>query len=1087
MRYKKSTTIAILFVLMVSLVSPMLGKSEDITPKYRYNVQYSDLLGYHITEYENMSYVYEYEALLILRKIEYELYTDIEYNSRTRMTDDDIDNCDFEAQIPSDSHWGSNWNTSYDQDICIDSDLKAICFNYSLPVDFNLSSYWNNTLTLTLRGNIFAEQYPTYGTFEEYIQEVLINRANNYDTSIEFINGMIESNTNNTMIENPYWNMFIYQGISNVSILNQDNTERTTFYLDIYMEECYNIENKMTYYYVTFHVKYDTESGSIIDNEWVHGEWLESNEKRNERTKYLVYERYPTVYPYKEQLTSPIYTNMEYNIQPGNELHYNSTDSYTNYYSLVNISDANLHQITKANDLYSISIPYEADYVEHIVHPNNQWYLITLVNKNEVSEKYEFISYQDFQEGGTTVKFIDCSSFDEITDTELENIQNNLANYNVTMVFAESDHGNDLKFKRMYFDEITYNENGSTTISTKKKMYNSDAEKQRFNIIDWSLEDTELYLLENNLLSIINLMQVLPNDMLIRDWQTESMVRIFLLGVNSGSGIFKYIEHDPIEIMTGEMYTFLLEASNEQTSISDAIKTPYKNVISDRCVEFAYNIFIDATGIVFENNLMNGEINLGVAMTLNYDSNNILNDSIITYNSCIKIIDPITNEIYAEQSSDGSMTENRVFPPTFDVFSETLGLNLITEIDISDYVDIPTITIDWGDGNTDQYTSIITENKYMAAHQYSDAGNYTFIVRFHDEEMNVFAVYTSENVNINKMRLTININYNVGSEFVYQHNDNGSIGYMKMTIFSIESANISGKNCMNITCNSQDWNETESQWNSPDGGFSYLIDDELTTLNDVNALLFKPIRVTNEQWEFYLKLLTILSDQWVLNYDNYIMSYNEASDIFKLQTSLFESPDWKDTEYQMGWNKDGLITSLKYAEENYLFNINIVPLKLSLNSTSQSVSSDMYKFVHTKGFKGNVSFNVEAMNWSYTIKRNGTTVQNGNESIPMLDFSQLAVGNYSYEVIVTDAFGRTATEIFEVVILPQFTDDESSDDESDKPKWWVAIIVGSAAGGGIGIFYILKARKGVNFSFRKTKFDLDEFCKLNPTDPRCLK
>ena len=66
---------------------------------------------------------------------------------------------------------------------------------------------------------------------------------------------------------------------------------------------------------------------------------------------------------------------------------------------------------------------------------------MVLITPSIKTASEEFISYQDFQEAHN-VSTIDVFLSMKYRH-ELENIQNNLANYNVTMV-CRTDHGNDL-------------------------------------------------------------------------------------------------------------------------------------------------------------------------------------------------------------------------------------------------------------------------------------------------------------------------------------------------------------------------------------------------------------------------------------------------------------------------------------------------------------------------------------------------------------------------------------------------------------------------------------------------------------------
>lgn len=1114
MRLKKTACIVLLFISTSILISPLLSKSETGN-KYEYNVANNDLFGYHIAINDGSLTTYSYEAMNIKSYDPKPLSTKIKYDLYTRQTHDTIDNSSFESYAPI---GGGNWNGwvgQKNQQITINSDAIALNFDRFVPIGFPLSSYWNESLIPTLRDKIIENHFQTYSTFEDYIKGKLGERDNNYNTDPDYISELVTNGTENTICENEHWNMFIYYGNTELSIINDYENERAVFVLNLELEKCYNSENKMTYFRMKFNSNYFAEMGKMNDGVWCPegSPYVDQEDIFNEIEKYLVYDNRPAPHPYLEELSVPLSVNMEYNIQEGDELHYNveSINGYNT--SFLNVTSASLMEINKENEFYTFITIYDKDYVRHITNEDKESYLIQIINRHEPTECYEFVSSTDFHYFDINVMFTNCLyTGGDITETNFSNAESNPDEYAVSIYFIQDNINNNKEYYRLYFNDVIYHDNDTTTIITKSKTYDEIEMNQRFNPIDWDTMDNETYQIENNISSILEFMYVLPNDIVVKDWVTENLLRVFIM--NDNLGIFEYVKHDPIDVRIGEMNMVVLEPSRGQYSVTDISKAPTKNIISDRHTEFNYDIIMKADNITVEDMNVHFRCNLSFNMNMDYDVSNTLNRLDVNYNTRIELFNVTTNKICASLEQVSNLTKNRTYLPTFNVTFETLGLNLITEIDISDYENINLIVINWDDNSNSTYTPIITKNKYVSIHQYNNSGNYTIAIRLYDNDTNIVASYVSEEFAINRLQSPLSINYTIGSEIIYKHENSTDISYTKIKVMSIENITVGESIIMNVTYNSYSWEPHGKTWEPLELNMGYSVDSELTNITSLNNLLFKPTNITNEQWELYLKILSITADDLIIDYDNFTANFN--GNVFQLQTSRFQPPDWVNIEYEIQWDNESLMKSFRYTENGETSSLDIIPIKMNLISHGSN-------FTYIKNDTANVSFSIEATNWTYVIKQNGTDIEYGENSIPFINFSLLDVGVYNYEVIVTDVFGRSLSESFEVVILsengseppptggdgdepPSGGDDEppsgdgdeppagddnktpSNDEPSDtKPFGWVISIsfIGFISGG--VWYYLAKHRSRNRFNFRNIYSYDSEFCKLNPDHPFCLK
>lgn len=1051
MNKKTNKSVILLVVLMVSFSLPILAKSEPSSQyKYEYNLVENELFGYHITRYNGNNEVYEYEAVNFVSYFLYELSTSLFFNVYNLDTNDSIENNDFEAYEPinGSGDW-SNWNKN-GFEVYVTNETFVFYIPYILPSNFSLSDYWNENLTTMLRDKIIGTNFGEYSTFQNYIKGKLGERENNYNTDPDYINQVVMDNTINTMCENEYWDMFLYLGTTNFYIVNDDNTERGVFEFEIALQQCYNSENKLTYYETSFYSYYFAEPGSFDGENWIpSGPIIESTKeviRMNER-RYLVYDSKPTIYPYLEQLNAELNTNMKYNLKERDELFYNKIDTGIDLMNYVIVHNSELSQITQDQEQYTIKIIHDGSYLQNISNNNTQSYHITIVNKVDNEENYEFVSTTSFQLSGTTVNFKSCTSVRYIPYSEFIELQNNPSLYNVSVSFKDTQTYINNECRRLYFDKILYNEN-TVNMSVKSKTYDEYQLNQIYNYINWSNIEADSYYLENNFYSLTQFIYALPNDILVEDFNTEDWFGIFILHTTSFWSL-NYVDIDPINKLIGSLNMDILESSNGNSSIDNDTRSLTKNIISDNNVEFKYEIFVDADNVTIDDNLMDMECNIIFELNTNYGERNIIDNLSMNITMDLKLFDAATDIFLSNMIQSNNIVETRMTPPTFNVTSEKMGLNLIANIDISEYDNINSIRIDWGDdSDLSSYNTILTNNSFLVVHQYDIEGNYTFTVKFYDNNDNAFAVYTSDNLEFNKLKLSLNVNFQTDHEIVYKIHNIYSIEYMKLEIVSIEIINTSIGKAVNVSYNIYNWNSENKTWDIMAGIQSSLIDEELKINNEPNNLLFMLSNITVDQLKFYIKMNWILYDHSInyinLNYDNFTISYNNG--IVKLQTMIhYNSYDWGIFEASNQWNNDDLLTFYQEIEGSYCSNITEIPIEIKTTSGNNT-------FKYITGTQNEITFNIDAMNYTYEVKMNGTLIKNGSNEPILISTDLLEPDTYIFEITITDAFGRAKTEIITIEII---------EEESSFPSWLIILIIGIVIVGIAGALQYINSKKSI--------------------------
>lgn len=379
------------------------------------------------------------------------------------------------------------------------------------------------------------------------------------------------------------------------------------------------------------------------------------------------------------------------------------------------------------------------------------------------------------------------------------------------------------------------------------------------------------------------------------------------------------------------------------------------------------------------------------------------------------------------------------------------------------------LNISWGDGEYAEHITSFNENGvHYKNHEYASEGVFHAHVNVTDGQGFLQTEYIDIEISeYDDLEATWGVEK--GDSFIYDADGD----FRKYTIENITTDTYGSfeMEYINATRYSWDGDEWIHQSESYIGGF------HKGRISGVDFPIVISTSVNDSVWKTYFDCLIypILDEVHTLTYTNRIL---------RIEGSISA----EEVEFEMRWNENGVLVYQEETDDTGLDMWGLVNHSI--------IPSEDLEYTYGEDYN-TIAFTVnywENTNVTFVVKRNGTVVTSGNvpsNGIVGVYVDDLEIGEYIYEIEITDAFNQTITSTVVVTVVEYVPEDNGSDDEGEDDedsegltttqKIWIA--VGSVAGsGGIG-YAVWKSVKKPKIKSIKTPSKA--YCKANPKDPRC--
>jgi len=1064
-------SITILLIIISSFfISFPLGKAEFTISNYTFGVYNSEVLGYQRREQKIKNNMMEYdiekkEKVSIINIIEGETSAEVSYDVYFNNTND--------ASFSSDeiSEWTKNTELSY-SGFFVNNLEKIIYLHYFIPNTITVSDIWITDITPYLQYFTFStsemfenENLYAYGDFvsiTQYLNAKLIN--DDYVVSID--------KDQENMFVNTYWNEGNYLYETQLTAIDSLGMEKIDYIIQLRITTRFDKNNKLYYYnnQYTYNktvylwnemtLTWDLSDQEIIDN------FLE---------KKLVYDTHPTQLEYMTRALTPIETNMNYNIIPFKPYIYNMSDNIQNYmYTkeqkyIFTEKEYEVPSFEKNNtQVLHVFVPYDDLKIDDVILDRGNFTLL-LYNKLNTTEYLELEAYflSPHENGiGTDIYLT--------TETEITFGESDINNYACSLYLI----GSAEKIERNQKYEI----NKYTNITKEQEnVVRFDISQYEYIGQDWM--NNEVWIFKNNFTKITNntLYSLLyqnyhfPIDLQLSDLITNDLLDIMISYENPEWKSDYYT--NTTNFLFGMINNLILQNSYGQHNIEEfdhgiIIDTNYDENIPQ--IQKNITIYIILFDIFGPNTKV--KLNYQYYINISLNDKHTLSKLNLNMKQNMTITDKLTDELILQTIEINTQEKTLIEIPSFNISYINLGLNVFVTLDPQN-IEAYNIRILWGDTKTTNsyYNDIIFYNlTYM--HSYDQSGEYVICVKLKNSH-NIVVAVSEFSISISRIYLSPPLSswiFDQNIEYVYKakYNFHEDFKYIKINNTNInESVDTNGYKTYNIYANIFNWNENINKWEIEDTEILLFTFNEeyLYTHMNYPFFFFIPKNFTSEYILSFFKMM-LIPELPFLTFDsvvitNHSINFNYFNTTFN--THIFSEFIWNDdcslklSNITLSDTNNASVQTIYYAE---------IPLKITTTNNTIYI-----KYGTTQNY---LTFDILSTNGTYIIKQNNillhtNNITNDNMRLNIL-LDNLSVGDYIYEIIVTDKFGRTCSKIIIVTVTEQTNDEDESQPTSPSIIPTIVYIVSIAGIIGVGIYIVIK--------ILPTK----TFCKIFPKNPKCI-